>query len=381
MLGLDKKLMMKFLLLTVLIVFCSCSNSSTKVKDTLLFSKERANVKMSELISDYSLIKLESSDKNLILDASMIRIWKDRIFILDCFAQDKTVWVYDMQGKHLGNLGALGPGPGEYIMPMSLVVDEANNQILVKDVAQNKLLYFDALTLSFVEERRIPFYSDCFEYLGANKLIWYVGSGCANEGDYQKHIQITDMKLSVLSNHISRMDYPKRGMYNVMTYFHRYDDTVYFHHPFNNEVYTYDMASDTLENKYTVSWEGLTYPSYDYVRANKDDIVNRQEQDHLIQYYELLENRDKCMCYFGKDNQTYLGVYDKKHQSGYYVQTKKIEDDLGILKFVRPKTVFDDRFVNVVYVEDLSSVPETSIIYPKIKDEKESGNPLLLLYR
>ncbi len=376
-----KRMIKGVLFLFFMGIFVSCSHSFTELDKNLLFVEERTDVKMSELISDYSLIKLEALDKNLILDASMIRIWKDQIFILDCFAQNKTVWVYDMKGKYLGKLGSLGTGPGEYIMPMSLVVDEANNRILIKDVAQNKLLYYDAITLSFMEERRIPFYSDCVEYLGPDKLIWYVGSGCANEGEYQNHIQVTDMNLSVLSSSIPRMDFPKRGMYNVMTYFHRYDDIVYFHHPFHNEVYSYDMETDTIQSQYKVDWKGLNYPSFDYVRANRDDIVKRQEQDHMIQYFELLENNDKCMCYFGKDNQTYLGVYDKSRQSGYYVQTDKIEDDLGILKFVRPKTVYQDMFVNVVYVEDLSVVPKNSIVYPFIKEEKEGGNPILLLYR
>ncbi len=363
------------------VIFYSCTQNSTVINDCLLFSEERTEVKMSDLISDYSFIELETLDKNLILDASMIRIWKDRIFILDCFAKNKTVWAYDIQGKYLGNLGTLGPGPGEYIMPMSLVIDEANDRVLIKDVAQNKLLFYDASTLSFIKELRIPFYSDCFDYLSPNKLIWYVGSGCANEGDYQKHIQITDMELSVLSNHIPRMDFPKRGMYNVMTYFHRFENNVYFHHPFNNDVYSYDLSADTVNIQYKVDWKGLNYPPFDYVRANRDNIIKRQEEDHLIQYFELLENSDKSMCYFGKDNQSYLGVYDKNNQSGYYVQTDKIKDDLGILKFVRPKTVYQDKFVNVVYAEDLSLIPENSIIYPLVKNKAEGGNPILLLYK
>lgn len=149
-----KRMIKGVLFLFFMGIFVSCSHSFTELDKNLLFVEERTDVKMSELISDYSLIKLEALDKNLILDASMIRIWKDQIFILDCFAQNKTVWVYDMKGKYLGKLGSLGTGPGEYIMPMSLVVDEANNRILIKDVAQNKLLYYDAITLSFMEERR-----------------------------------------------------------------------------------------------------------------------------------------------------------------------------------------------------------------------------------
>ena len=71
----------------------------------------------------------------------------------------------------------------------------------------------------------------------------------------------------------------------------------------------------------------------------------------------------------------------KRNGKGYYVEAGKIEDDLGILKFVRPKTVYKSRFVSVVYVEDLEEITESSIIYPFLKDEQESGNPLILLYK
>lgn len=127
----NEKCLKGICLFFVLGILCSCSHSSMEINESLLFSEERTEVKMSDLISDYSLIELEALDKNLILDASMIRIWKDRIFILDCFAKNKTIWAYDIQGKYLGNLGALGPGPGEYIMPMSLAIDEANDNYLI----------------------------------------------------------------------------------------------------------------------------------------------------------------------------------------------------------------------------------------------------------
>ena len=53
----------------------------------------------------------------------------------------------------------------------------------------------------------------------------------------------------------------------------------------------------------------------------------------------------------------------------------------GILKFTRPKTVHNGYFVNPVYVEDLEAMTEESIIYPLVKNESDSGNPIILLYK
>lgn len=55
---------------------------------------------MSDLVSDYSFIPLETQDDNIKLDASMVRIWNDHISILDCFSQNKSIYVFKIQGKY-----------------------------------------------------------------------------------------------------------------------------------------------------------------------------------------------------------------------------------------------------------------------------------------
>ena len=47
---------------------------------------------------------------------------------------------------------------------MAIAVDDANNQLIVKDVALNKLLYYNSLTFEYIKEQTLAFYSDCMEY-------------------------------------------------------------------------------------------------------------------------------------------------------------------------------------------------------------------------
>ena len=54
--------------------FMACSEPQN-LKGNVSFSEAEEEVKMSEIITDYSLIKLETKGKNLILDVSMMRIW------------------------------------------------------------------------------------------------------------------------------------------------------------------------------------------------------------------------------------------------------------------------------------------------------------------
>ena len=177
-----------FTLLLFIVFLVSCSKETRNT--TSVYFAKKTDMAMSDLVSDYTFISLETKDDNLILDASMVRIWNDYIYILDCFSQNKSIYVFDIQGKYLGKIGNVGGGPGEYIMPLAIVVDEVNNQLIVKDVALNKLLYYNLSSFKYVKEQSIPFYSDCMEYYKDETIVWYIGSGCANVDDYQKHIQV-----------------------------------------------------------------------------------------------------------------------------------------------------------------------------------------------
>lgn len=368
-----------FTIVLLAIMFGSCSKETNNI-DSVNFEK-RTDIKMSDLVSDYSFIPLETKDDNLILDASMVRIWNDHIYILDCFSQNKSIYVFDIQGKYLGKIGNIGGGPGEYIMPMAIVVDEANNQLLVKDVAQNKLIYYNPITFEYIKEQSLPFYSDCMEYYKDDTIVWYIGSGCANDGDYQKHIQVSDLQCNIINSYIPRKNFPQRSMYNVMTYFHKYNDKLYFHHPFSNIVYSYSSKNDSVMAEYALSCDGIVFPTEDYVMENNENIVEQLSTDGYIQYYDLHENSEKILCYFGVNKSKYIGVYSKKDGKGVYSNIENIEDDLGLIKYGRPKTVYNDYFVNVIYTEGIDSLSEKSILKPYFKNKENNLNPILVLYK
>lgn len=368
-----------FTIVLLAIMFGSCSKETNNI-DSVNFEK-RTDIKMSDLVSDYSFIPLETKDDNLILDASMVRIWNDHIYILDCFSQNKSIYVFDIQGKYLGKIGNIGGGPGEYIMPMAIVVDEANNQLLVKDVAQNKLIYYNPITFEYIKEQSLPFYSDCMEYYKDDTIVWYIGSGCANDGDYQKHIQVSDLQCNIINSYIPRKNFPQRSMYNVMTYFHKYNDKLYFHHPFSNIVYSYSSKNDSVMAEYALSCDGIVFPTEDYVMENNENIVEQLSTDGYIQYYDLHENSEKILCYFGVNKSKYIGVYSKKDGKGVYSNIENIEDDLGLIKYGRPKTVYNDYFVNVIYTEGIDSLSDKSVLKPYFKNKENNLNPILVLYK
>lgn len=373
--------MKKCILALIPFLLFACTPASKDEIKNLKFV-EKGDVKMSNLVRDYSLIRLETQENNLIADATMVHVWNNRIFILDTYSTNKGVYVFGMEGEYIGRIGGVGQGPGEYIFPVSMSIDKEGNKLIVKDGAKNRLLFYSLSDYTCLEEINIPFYSNCVEYLAPNRLIWYVGSGCANVGEDTKHIQITDMKATPISRHMNRENLPKRGLYNVSTYFHGINDEMYFHHPFSNEMYCYDIETDSVRMRYILQWDGLTFPSKEYVVRNSEDIVNQLKQDGYISFYDIHENSERLLCYFGAGKDKYIGVYSKKQREGFYTNIEDIEDDLGLLKYVRPKSIYNDSFVSVVYTEELDKLKENSILYPLLKEvDSDGGNPIVVIYK
>lgn len=369
---------MKRIICISLFISTLFSCQENKVANTLNLVHQQ-EVKISDLMSDCTFIPLETTNDNLILDVSILRMWNNRIYVLDSFSQSKGLYVFDIDGKYLGKIGSQGVGPGEYIMPLSLVVDEADNRLIVKDMAQNKLLFYDASTFNCVDEYNLTFSADCFDYIGEGKLIWYAGDGWQNPG-LNNYIYVTDMKGNILNSYLERRSFPQRGMYNVTTYFHKYANNIYFHHPYANQYYVYDAKNEVIEPNFVLDCNELVIPSETYVIENSEQIVEQLAKDGYAQYVDVLENSNKQLFYIGSKENRYIGVWDKHLNTGFYVDVNNIIDDMGLMKFNRPKTVYQNRFVNVIYREGIENIPESSLLSTVLKDKELDGNPIVVLY-
>lgn len=370
----------------VFMLFCFALLYSCKTEqlDEEILFVDAGQKKMSDLIDDYSLIVLETLEDNLILDPTVVRFSERFVFILDRFSPSKSLYVFSHEGKYIGKVGSKGEGPGEYIMPHQFVVNEKQNKLYLRDMATNSMLVYSLDTFGFIEKLSIPFYATCFELLDDDHFIWYVNAGMQNQGDFLKHIQITDTQCTPISSLIDIMDMPQRGMYNVMSYFGTHDDEVFFHHPFSGEYHLCSLDnSEVIREAFSLKFENLQFPELDYIMKNRGSIVKSLEQDGYIQWCDVLKNSSDYLSYFGRGKNIYWGKYDIESASGWYVKLDDLEDDMGIGSLSRPKTKFHDYFVSFISLEDVDweQLPEQSVLKQYIKNKHIGGNPAILLYR
>lgn len=265
-----------------------------------------------------------------------------------------------------------------------LVFNEALGKLYLRDMATNSLMVYALDDFHFIEKLHIPFYATCFEQLDDAHFIWYVNAGLQNQGEFQKHLQVTDLDCHPVSSWVDVMKMPQRGIYNVMSYFTVQDAEVRFYHPFSGDYYSCSLSHpDLLQFAYSLRFEGMPFPSLDYVQAHRDNIVKDLEDDHYIQWCEVWKNSKTMLSYFGSGKTIYWGRYDMESASGWYIRKEQLKDDLGIGQLSRPKAIYKDHFVSFLSLEDeeWEALPEHSIVKQRLKKDSFGGNPIVLLYK
>ncbi len=153
-----KKHFLKRILYIFLLLSTSCTNditSESKIvsthQDTISISGEIDNFfQMDSIISNITPIILETSPQCLIQKVSKIKFYKKKIFIQDF---KDNLFVFDLSGHFLKQIGKKGKGPGEYLSLRDFDIDSAGN-IFILDFL--KIIKFDT-DGNFVKKYRFKF--------------------------------------------------------------------------------------------------------------------------------------------------------------------------------------------------------------------------------
>lgn len=126
--------------------------------DISVDSMKTIDVKISDKVYDHldqwleadKYIKLPSDP--LIAEIRDIHIENDRIFVHDKLHQ---MVCYDINGKFLWKINALGAGPGEYVGINDFMVNPDEEEIILYDNLGQKLLYYSIQNGEFIRSERL----------------------------------------------------------------------------------------------------------------------------------------------------------------------------------------------------------------------------------
>jgi hypothetical protein len=131
-----------------------------------------------ELIEDLSIGK-ENDDRYMFSGIRDIKVDRDEnIYVLE--PRNKRVQKFDRNGQFLCQIGKQGPGPGEFQMPFSVILDDKNGIVGVQDLRTLKIFGKDGNYLN--RDISLEIYSSQL-VVDTNGNLWGVGRESEGSGD------------------------------------------------------------------------------------------------------------------------------------------------------------------------------------------------------
>lgn len=178
-------------------------------------------------ISDTTFLILDEDDKTMFSYVDKIVAYNDKFYVLDK-NESRTVVSFEKDGSPGHRYGRVGQGPGEYVFPWDMDVDETG--VYVLDTNSKKVIHYSEEG-TFLGERSLPFFADALKRLKNGNFIFNI----TPDGKQLPALVVTDS----LMNPVGRSNSYPEGYVGGCS-------TGYIFRKNGSEVAFYRSPSDTL---------------------------------------------------------------------------------------------------------------------------------------
>ncbi len=148
-----------------LLIFCLCftfpeycynqvKHKQNDRPDIINFSSivnVKKDLKLSQMVKDVKYISLQTKQDCLIGDIDVLKVSSDRIFLIS----RSIVYCFMMDGSFYKKIGNRGNGPGEYIKPRDLTINEDTQSVYILD-SSTKLIYEYSFSGNYKQSIKLP---------------------------------------------------------------------------------------------------------------------------------------------------------------------------------------------------------------------------------
>lgn len=173
--------MKKKIILSFLVgMLSACSYYEKKAESIVSPNCEISTVKISideayydsvaSRISDTTFMILDEDDNTMFSCIDKIMAYRDKFYVLDK-NESRTVVSFEKDGSPGHRYGRVGQGPGEYVFPWDMDVDETG--VYVLDTNSKKVIHYSEEG-TFLGERSLPFFADALKRLKNGNFIFNI---------------------------------------------------------------------------------------------------------------------------------------------------------------------------------------------------------------
>lgn len=278
-------------------------NSCSKIdqKQTILIKPGLNNIPCpaSEILSNIKVVHLETSPNCLIGYFSSLIFMDDKNII---FLSNKTIIVFDNQGRFLSKINALGRGPEEYASIVNAFADPIERNIYIVDYEDIKIYSFDG---KYMQTLKLPSSSGGVYRRRNGQMIVVCKQIYNNEN--RDMLYLLDSSLNIYHTFKSKnSDVCKDIQQNLFfagTPF-EIDGRLFYVEPFVATIY--EIADTLLKPHWTISSGDLGFKTEDGINSN-----NFQKASNKIPPLGLRETKNYFFINYTYNNAEYRSLYDK----------------------------------------------------------------------
>lgn len=372
--------MKKKIILSFLVgMLSACSYYEKKVESIVSPNCEISTVKISideayydsvaSRISDTTFLILDEDDKTMFSCIDKIMAYRDKFYVLDK-NESRTVVSFEKDGSPGHRYGRVGQGPGEYVFPWDMDVDETG--VYVLDTNSKKVIHYSEEG-TFLGERSLPFFADALKRLKNGNFIFNI----TPDGKQLPALVVTDS----LMNPVGRSNSYPEGYIGGCS-------TGYIFRKNGSEVAFYRSPSDTLimldESGKTDAFVVFDFLGKAIPEEAKTNYLAFRRSGVTKDYLRLVNNP------IAVSDSIWVGLVEDGEDQ-YTILFNPLKNQCGGRKFTDASSVYDmiepifsdgkGTLFNLISWElkdrcqDYESLPDT------VKNALDKGNRVLLIHK
>lgn len=372
--------MKKKIILSFLVgMLSACSYYEKKAESIVSPNCEISTVKISideayydsvaSRISDTTFLILDEDDKTMFSCIDKIMAYRDKFYVLDK-NESRTVVSFEKDGSPGHRYGRVGQGPGEYVFPWDMDVDETG--VYVLDTNSKKVIHYSEEG-TFLGERSLPFFADALKRLKNGNFIFNI----TPDGKQLPALVVTDS----LMNPVGRSNSYPEGYVGGCS-------TGYIFRNNGSEVAFYRSPSDTLimldESGKTDAFVVFDFLGKAIPEEAKTNYLAFRGSGVTKDYLRLVNNP------IAVSDSIWVGLVEDGEDQ-YTILFNPLKDQCGGRKFTDASSVYDmiepifsdgkGTLFNLISWElkdrcqDYESLPDT------VKNALDNGNRVLLIHK
>lgn len=332
----SKSILLGTIAICIMLTLGACSNntntSDTHIKKIKLnLSKVKSIKRVSELFSDISLVKLETSPTVQIGEIIKIFVNASYIYISD----GKSVYQFDVNGNYLNQLNSQGKGPGEYTSIYDFVVDQ-DNTIEVLNTGQQRVIRFDR-NFKFIDEYKVGRYTMNMAIHNNGTRLFHCGNSASGD-QFDKILRFDNGTLAgqYLTIDKTKSEYLHFRRFDFFSYFNNgilitdvHHNTVYYYSQNGVEPrYVMDIGKKAIPQKmYERPYDNVVDFSLNYLKGSgyMYGILNFVETNEYL-FFHFVEHTSIDGYEYGRKVPVYVHL-NKLHNSNEVFY--RIADDMN----------------------------------------------------